>query len=238
MTVKAIIFDLFETLVTEFDEKGRIAPASSFSPYRLGLSDDDFNRAWVERKKKRMEGGFQDYTAILEDILQSYGKNVSREILEKYNKERIIAKSYPFKKISSSIIDTLQTIKSNQIKLGLISNCGLEEVIYWKNCGIDHLFDVSLFSYEVGLAKPDTRIYQLACGKLDVNPSNVIYIGDGDRLLYYSPFRCCRFFFPLASPKEMAGILNNSVMQTDVKLLVSYHVSCKIRCRKTRTYIY
>ena len=39
-------------------------------------------------------------------------------------------------------------------------------------------FDVIVESSKVGLRKPDPRIYELACQKLDVAPSEVVYLDD------------------------------------------------------------
>jgi putative hydrolase of the HAD superfamily len=41
------------------------------------------------------------------------------------------------------------------------------------------LFDVTVFSCAVSLAKPDPEVYLLACRELDVPPSETLYVGDG-----------------------------------------------------------
>jgi putative hydrolase of the HAD superfamily len=39
-------------------------------------------------------------------------------------------------------------------------------------------FDVSMFSYEVGMAKPDPSIYYLILNRLHVAPSEAIFVDD------------------------------------------------------------
>jgi putative hydrolase of the HAD superfamily len=47
--------------------------------------------------------------------------------------------------------------------------------------GVDdlaHLFDVVVESAVVGLRKPDPRIYELACARLEVEPAEVVFLDD------------------------------------------------------------
>ncbi|MCP2327274.1 putative hydrolase of the HAD superfamily [Hamadaea flava] len=41
--------------------------------------------------------------------------------------------------------------------------------------------DDIVYSHECGIAKPDPRIYQLACERLDVRPDEVVYLDDVER---------------------------------------------------------
>jgi epoxide hydrolase-like predicted phosphatase len=38
--------------------------------------------------------------------------------------------------------------------------------------------DLIIYSHEVGIAKPDTRIFELACERLDVQPAEMIFLDD------------------------------------------------------------
>lgn len=44
--------------------------------------------------------------------------------------------------------------------------------------GFAQLVDVVIYSYEVGLAKPDPRVYQLLCDRLAVSPGEVVFLDD------------------------------------------------------------
>lgn len=44
--------------------------------------------------------------------------------------------------------------------------------------GFEQLVDVIIYSYEVGLAKPDPRVYQLLCDRLSVSPEEVVFVDD------------------------------------------------------------
>jgi len=44
--------------------------------------------------------------------------------------------------------------------------------------GIDHYFAPVIVSGECGFAKPDARIFELACQSMGVSPSDAVYVGD------------------------------------------------------------
>ena len=40
-------------------------------------------------------------------------------------------------------------------------------------------FDATVFSCDVGVSKPDPRIYEIACEQLEVEPADCLFVGDG-----------------------------------------------------------
>ena len=44
--------------------------------------------------------------------------------------------------------------------------------------GFAGMADVLVYSYEVGIEKPDRRIYEIACERLGVHPSEVVFLDD------------------------------------------------------------
>jgi putative hydrolase of the HAD superfamily len=67
-------------------------------------------------------------------------------------------------------------------KTGLLSNAW-PDVRPWleENWELADAFDVILLSCEVGLVKPDPRIYQLALEELELTPGEVVFIDDFQR---------------------------------------------------------
>jgi epoxide hydrolase-like predicted phosphatase len=49
---------------------------------------------------------------------------------------------------------------------------------YRARSGFEQLVDVIIYSYEVGLAKPDPRVYWLLCDRLAVSPGEVVFLDD------------------------------------------------------------
>ncbi|MER3469673.1 MAG: hydrolase, partial [Thermoflexus sp.] len=72
-------------------------------------------------------------------------------------------------RLNEALVAALRGWKG-RVALGLISNAwsGLREVL--RRLGLLDLFDVVVISAEVGLLKPDPRIYRLALERLQVPP--------------------------------------------------------------------
>ena len=90
----------------------------------------------------------------------------------------------PLRKIANiepDIIQTLKKLKDAGLKLGVLSNtfinaATLEE--HLEKLGLLEFFDARLYSYEYPFRKPDTRIFGAAAEKLDIEPTNVLFVGD------------------------------------------------------------
>jgi epoxide hydrolase-like predicted phosphatase len=66
-----------------------------------------------------------------------------------------------------------------RFKTGIISNAWSDaRAVLNARFDLDRYVDVTIYSAEVKLAKPDPRIFQLACGRLGVQPSEAVFIDD------------------------------------------------------------
>ena len=174
--IKAIFFDLYETLITEWNNGTKKATNSI---KLLGIPEDKFKEEWNNRVDRRMDGTFENYQSVLIDILQSQQKTCENGILERMVNERIKAKSIPFEQIDDSIIKVLHSILDLEIKIGLISNCTPEEVVAWETSRLAEFFDDVVFSFQAKCSKPNPDIYLKACKNLKVKPKEALFIGDG-----------------------------------------------------------
>jgi putative hydrolase of the HAD superfamily len=64
-------------------------------------------------------------------------------------------------------------------RLGLVSACTDDVEHVWPGTAIAPLIDATVFSCSVGVNKPDPRIYEIACARLSVGPTECLYVGDG-----------------------------------------------------------
>lgn len=174
--VKAVFFDLYKTLITEWKDGHKKA---KYSIEPLGIDKKIYKVEWDLRRERRMNGTYPDHQSVLRDILYSQGITATVETIDHVHQERVAAKNLPFQEIDSQVIELLKKLKSKGIKLGLISNAAPEEVDAWETCKLADYFDEVIFSYKVRLAKPQKEIYQMACEKLGVTPKESVFIGDG-----------------------------------------------------------
>lgn len=179
MRVQAVFFDLFETLVTEFSEGKRISNRNYNYMELLGISNAQYKEEWKRRTHDRMTGVFSDYPTAIRDMLNKLDIEHSEEAIEYLHQARIEEKKIPFEHVQDEVISLLSELKNRGIKLGLISNCTKEEVRYWEQSELAKYMDSVVFSYAVGLAKPDRKIYELACRQLHVEPEVSLFVGDG-----------------------------------------------------------
>jgi putative hydrolase of the HAD superfamily len=83
--------------------------------------------------------------------------------------------------IDTGLIDYIRELKKNY-KIAILSNVGTNQIrdkLLSKE--EQELIDVFIFSYEVGMVKPDPGIYQIALEKLGVEPNECIFTDDGER---------------------------------------------------------
>ncbi len=67
----------------------------------------------------------------------------------------------------------------NDYKIGILSNVGtswIEDTLL--SVEDQSLFDTMIFSYRVNMTKPDPQIYQLAASRLEVRPSECVFVDD------------------------------------------------------------
>jgi putative hydrolase of the HAD superfamily len=76
-----------------------------------------------------------------------------------------------------AMIDAVRAARAGGVRTGLISNSwGLG--IYDRAPSSTDLFDATVISGEVGLHKPQPEIFLLACKRLDVEPSESVFVDD------------------------------------------------------------
>jgi HAD superfamily hydrolase (TIGR01549 family) len=85
----------------------------------------------------------------------------------------------PFEQIEHQVLITIDYLRSRAIRLGVVSNCCAEDVAAWPHSSLASRFDCTVFSFEVGLAKPDPEIYREAMRRLQADVSQTWFIGDG-----------------------------------------------------------
>ncbi len=69
-------------------------------------------------------------------------------------------------------------LRSRGLRLGVISNWDSRLKRVMAGLGLDEYLDVVVSSADVGLHKPDPRIFELACESLSVSPSDAAHVGD------------------------------------------------------------
>jgi len=178
MKYQAVIFDLFGTLVDVFSRREYESTLAEMASV-LTVPFDAFKRLWYETAYERNVGIIPLVEANIEYICKKLGVNMDDEKINLATRVRyeFVANTM---KPRQDAVDVLSQLRSQGLKIGLISNCSPETPIIWEGTPFPPLFDATLFSSSAGSKKPAPRIYQLAVEQLAVEPENCLYIGDGD----------------------------------------------------------
>lgn len=175
MKCRAIIFDLFETLITEWGHK-KYTKNEMCSD--LGIEREEFDLYWEEKEQERYLGKI-DFVDSIRYVCEKCGIQIDDSILTAITDKRIKTKSTCFDYVDPEVFQLLSHLKSMGVKLAIVSNCSSEEVKVIKQSRIYEYFDQVILSYEVGLQKPDISIYKKAADLLGVAIDECVFVGDG-----------------------------------------------------------
>lgn len=76
------------------------------------------------------------------------------------------------------VVPAMQRLRGRGLKVGIVSNWDSRLTSLIRGLGLSEYLDDVVSSAEVGLHKPDPRIFQLACERVGVHPSDAVHIGD------------------------------------------------------------
>ena len=158
-----MIFDLWDTLA--------LWPSDAFAQVKRALSRhiDDFDRVWDTTYSARQLGTIEGYFVGLGLDEQAVAECL--QLRSDFTRKALVPRE--------GAVETLDELKQRGFKRGLISVCSSDVEEAWDETELaPHLDDVVL-SCAVALSKPDPRIYELACERLDVSTDECLFVGDG-----------------------------------------------------------
>ena len=169
--VKAIIFDAYGTLfdVNSAAEKCKDKIGDKWESFANFWRTTQLEYTWLRSLMKR----HKDFLQITEDSLDksmrafSIDPSMKNELLNLY---KVLS---PFKEVP----ETLKKLKGRNFKLAILSNGTpslLDELV--KSNNLDKLFDDIFSIEEVGIYKPDSRVYDLPIKKYKIKNSEVIFL--------------------------------------------------------------
>lgn len=172
--MKAVIFDMFETLVTLYSVPqyfGRNIAAD------LGADIEEFYPLWHETEEARSKGKM-DFEESLYWIGERTHYAYPERIPEAVEKRHAF-KTESLQKVEYRIVSLLRELKTRGYKVALISNCFLEEAEAIRASVLAPFFEVMMLSCEQGVQKPEREIFERCLTELAVVPEDCLYVGDG-----------------------------------------------------------
>ncbi len=170
--IKAIIFDCWDTL---FYDAIIPKPFNRFAE-KLKKSMSDYTYLKIFEKKfmlERCNNIEEAVNNLLKDLKIKLDKNSIKELVNFLTKKAVnYIKPFP------ETLETLNKLKK-RFKLVLLTNAfspssdALEE-----KYNIRELFDIIVLSFEVGLLKPDPKMFEIALKKLGLRKNEVLMVGN------------------------------------------------------------
>ena len=169
--VKAIIFDAYGTLfdVNSAAEKCKDKIGDKWESFANFWRTTQLEYTWLRSLMKR----HKDFWQITEDSLDKSMKAFSIDPSMKNELMNLYKVLSPFKEVP----ETLRKLKGKNFKLAILSNGTpslLDELV--KSNNLDKLFDDIFSIEEVGIYKPDSRVYDLPIKKYKIKNSEVVFL--------------------------------------------------------------
>jgi putative hydrolase of the HAD superfamily len=181
--IKHVFFDLDHTL-WDFDKNSALAFQRVFSKHKIEIEIQKFLQAyapinfnyWKEYREERVTKE-QLRRGRLTDTFKIFKQEYPIEVID------VLAHSYieelPFDNHLFEGTHEILTYLSNKYTLHIITN-GFEEVqhLKLKNSNINHFFETVTTSEEVGVKKPNPKVFHKALQKAAAIPEESLMIGD------------------------------------------------------------
>ena len=199
-SIKAVTFDLWETLLFEKDGANLRRTAA-----RCRNLVQVLNKLGVGVSLKQVASAMDETVSALKKVWET-NKDVThldqiRLVLRHVLKRSVAINDEWMEELSSAYaspifevrpylnpdaLEVLRRFKDQNKLVGLICNTGLTpgNAIrrFLEEEGVAKCFDLMVFSDEVGIRKPDPRIFHLVAQRFKTSPHNIAHIGDNLRV--------------------------------------------------------
>ena len=127
----------------------------------------------------RCLGRVRDPLEILRTLARGLDPTVSEERVAAALAWRRRRFAHGLVAVEPAILAALDRLRTAGIRTGLVSDAGFDDVESWPGSPLRPRLDAVVFSCEVGVRKPDRRIYERALAEVGVRATDTLFVGDG-----------------------------------------------------------
>ena len=176
MAIEAVIWDYGGVFsASPFGAMAGVAREMGVDPQRyleivFGPYDEDTDHPWhrLERGEVRLEAARAEIQAL------GRGEGIDADPLHLF-----AAMGRSGAGMRAEVVDVARGLKSAGLGTALVTNNAAEFRDYWRrSIPLDELFHHVIDSSEVGVRKPDPRIFELALAKLGVPAARAVFLDD------------------------------------------------------------
>ena len=169
--IKAIIFDAYGTLfdVNSAAEKCKDKIGNKWEGFANYWRTTQLEYTWLRSLMKRHKDFWQVTEDSLDKSMKAYeiDSSMRNELLDLY---KILL---PFKEVP----EVLKSLKEKDLKLAILSNgtpALLEQLV--KSNNLENIFDNIFSIEEVGIYKPDSKVYDMPIKEYQINKNEVAFL--------------------------------------------------------------
>jgi len=171
MAIKAVIFDLWGTLI----ENGSHSPMkNTYDLLRMRMPFGEFASRFEQATMKQpFESQTECFTAMCKEFNLRPDKELIDALIGIWNKNKLLAKPYPESE------ELLKELKNKNIKLAIISNTFKPSVDgLLEKFGFEKYFDIIDYSCDTGMLKTEDGAFEHILQNLGVSKDEALMVGD------------------------------------------------------------
>ncbi len=172
------VFDLFHTLVDPEEFRPKEFHRAEAVADILALDKPKFRSYWESVFRHRMSTPRPDIEYVKEFAALS-GVTPPASSLAEAGRIMGLYQDLALLNPQEEVTATLRSLKGRGCRLGLLSNTYPCDVREWPRSPLAEFFDATAFSCEIGAMKPEPSAYLTVLGRLDMEPWNCTFVGDG-----------------------------------------------------------
>lgn len=173
----AILFDLYDTLA--YIEVEDYLQTKAQMADEAGVPADAFVAQWKQYTRPAARGEILTTEERVAHVLRDLGMDLERSLICRLAQLEVELQEQCVH-LFPDAREVLMHLANKGLKLGLVTNTSLTTSEVPEILSIRVFFDVVVFSYAVGVRKPNPEIYLAACERLVVPPSACLFVGDGN----------------------------------------------------------
>ena len=177
--VKAVLWDLDDTLYSRI-AAARLTYPGMFRTHLYQDRDDAFIEAAADFMIEHLVRDSMIHESTFEALFQAYPPN--KDFCLKDCQEYYFDHIHEYAVAGAEQVAVVKKLRELGIKTAIVTNVSADRFEFQRNkietMGLTPLFDVIVMSGEVGVHKPDLRVFNHATQQLGVANEDCIFVGD------------------------------------------------------------
>jgi putative hydrolase of the HAD superfamily len=172
-----VLLDLYGTVISMGEPGARVESIRAMAGV-LAVDPDAFLRRWRESFDDRVRGRLGSLEDTIQHLVAGLGRPPSPEQVHEAARIRLEFSRASLRS-DRRVLLALDELRQAGCRLAIVSDTSEETPRLWTAPELASRFDVTVFSCQEGIRKPEPAIYRLALERLRLDRSRCAFVGDG-----------------------------------------------------------